>query len=115
MLTILSCYASGSYDHSLKVWDLRSQGSVLSMDHGSPVECVQIFPSGGICISAGKRIREEVKNTMMVHVIYRAESPQGDIIDRTIIDNGIFCSNFLKVFRNTVIALLVAAHQQSFH
>ena len=33
---------------------MRSQGSVLSMDHGSPVECVQIFPTGGICISAGK-------------------------------------------------------------
>lgn len=49
-------FITGSYDHCLKVSDLRSQGSVLSMDHGSPVECVQIFPSGGICISAGSNI-----------------------------------------------------------
>ncbi|XP_068694302.1 U3 small nucleolar RNA-associated protein 15 homolog [Montipora foliosa] len=49
-------FITGSYDHCLKVWDLRSQGSVLSMNHGSPVECVTIFPSGGICISAGSNI-----------------------------------------------------------
>ena len=50
-------HISGSYDHCLKVWDLRSQGSVLSMNHGFPVECVTIFPSGGICISAGQSIK----------------------------------------------------------
>ncbi|XP_074624441.1 U3 small nucleolar RNA-associated protein 15 homolog [Acropora palmata] len=49
-------FITGSYDHSLKLWDLRSQGSVLSMDHGCPVECVTVFPSGGICISAGSNI-----------------------------------------------------------
>ncbi|KAJ7365692.1 snoRNA-binding rRNA-processing protein [Desmophyllum pertusum] len=49
-------FITGAYDHCLKVWDMRSQGSVLSMDHGSPVECVQIFPTGGICISAGSNI-----------------------------------------------------------
>jgi len=49
-------FITGSYDHWLKVWDLRSQGSILSMDHGAPVECVQIFPTGGICISAGSNI-----------------------------------------------------------
>ena len=49
-----SCFVAGSYDHCLKVWDKRRQGSVLSMDHGHPVECLQIFPTGGICISAGK-------------------------------------------------------------
>ena len=54
---ILLTRASGSYDHWLKAWDLRSQGSILSMDHGAPVECVQIFPTGGICISAGKKLK----------------------------------------------------------
>jgi len=34
---------------------MRCQSSTQTMDHGSPVECVQIFPSGGICLSAGKR------------------------------------------------------------
>lgn len=49
-------FVTGAYDHWLKVWDARSQGSVLSMDHGSPVESVQIFPTGGICVSAGSNI-----------------------------------------------------------
>lgn len=51
---IIICFVIGAYDHWLKVWDARSQGSVLSMDHGSPVESVQIFPTGGICVSAGE-------------------------------------------------------------
>lgn len=49
-------FVTGAYDHWLKVWDVRSQGSVLSMDHGSPVESVQIFPTGGLCVSAGSNI-----------------------------------------------------------
>lgn len=49
-------FITGSYDHCVKVWDKRRQGSVFSMDHGHPVECVQIFPTGGICVSAGSNI-----------------------------------------------------------
>ena len=56
-----SCFVAGSYDHCLKVWDKRRQGSVLSMDHGHPVECVQIFPTGGICISAGKLMDNQIQ------------------------------------------------------
>ncbi len=44
---------SGSYDHTLKLWDLRSETSVMQMDHGAPVEAVLMFPSGGTCVSAG--------------------------------------------------------------
>lgn len=44
---------SGSYDHSVRMWDLRTQTSVLQLDHGAPVESVVVFPSGGMCISAG--------------------------------------------------------------
>lgn len=49
-------FITGAYDHWLKVWDIRRQDSVLSMDHGFPVECVQMFPTDGICISAGSNI-----------------------------------------------------------
>lgn len=44
---------SGSYDHTVRMWDLRTQSSVLQLDHGAPVESVVVFPSGGMCISAG--------------------------------------------------------------
>eukprot|EP00731_Ephydatia_muelleri_P016638 Em0009g1062a len=44
---------SGSYDHTVRMWDLRTQASVLQLDHGAPVESVVVFPSGGMCISAG--------------------------------------------------------------
>ena len=38
----------------MKLWDTRCESSVFTLEHGSPVECVQLFPSGGVCISAGK-------------------------------------------------------------
>ena len=46
-------FMSGSYDHSVMLWDLRSQKSVLKLNHGAPVEDVLVFPSGGVCLSAG--------------------------------------------------------------
>ena len=53
-------WATGGYDHTVKLWDARtsgagagSDGSVLSVDHGAPVEAVAVFPSGGILVSAG--------------------------------------------------------------
>lgn len=44
---------SGSYDHSLKLYDCRSNETVLTVDHGSPVESAIFLPSGGIFVSAG--------------------------------------------------------------
>ncbi|XP_033120672.1 U3 small nucleolar RNA-associated protein 15 homolog [Anneissia japonica] len=44
---------SGSYDHTVKLFDLRSKSSILSVDHGQPVESVLMFPGGGIFLSAG--------------------------------------------------------------
>lgn len=44
---------SGGYDHAVKMYDTRSNKSVLSVNHGSPVESVLFIPSGGIFISAG--------------------------------------------------------------
>lgn len=44
---------SGSYDHSLKLYDCRSNETVLTANHGSPVESTIFLPSGGIFISAG--------------------------------------------------------------
>ncbi|XP_071494279.1 U3 small nucleolar RNA-associated protein 15 homolog [Diadema antillarum] len=46
-------WLTGSYDHSVKLHDLRTGTSILSVDHGQPVERVLMFPSGGVFLSAG--------------------------------------------------------------
>ncbi|XP_075447863.1 U3 small nucleolar RNA-associated protein 15 homolog [Ascaphus truei] len=48
-------FVTGSYDHTVKVFDARTEKSVLSMEHGQPVESVLLFPSGGLLVSAGGR------------------------------------------------------------
>lgn len=46
-------FLSGSYDHTVKMYDARTGKSTMSVDHGVPVESVVMFPTGGIFISAG--------------------------------------------------------------
>jgi U3 small nucleolar RNA-associated protein 15 len=47
---------SGSYDHTVKVWDKREQKEIISVDHGSPVESVLMSPNGALMFSAGEHI-----------------------------------------------------------
>lgn len=44
---------TGSYDHTVRLWDTRTATSVLTVDHGTPVESLVCFPSGGVFVSAG--------------------------------------------------------------
>jgi U3 small nucleolar RNA-associated protein 15 len=46
-------WLSGSYDHTVKLWDTRTRKPVLTLNHGSQVESVQMFASGGVLLSAG--------------------------------------------------------------
>lgn len=46
-------FISGSYDHTVKLFDTRSPASVMTVNHGAPVESVIMFPSGGVFISSG--------------------------------------------------------------
>ncbi|KAL6006783.1 hypothetical protein ACLOJK_032278 [Asimina triloba] len=49
-------FATGSYDHTVKLWDVRSgpsAGPMLSLVHGKPVEDVLFLPSGGLIATAG--------------------------------------------------------------
>ncbi len=47
-------WATGSYDHTVKLWDVRAGGGgsgskapcTLSIDHGAPVESLAFLPSG---------------------------------------------------------------------
>ncbi|KAK3606043.1 hypothetical protein CHS0354_025093 [Potamilus streckersoni] len=47
---------TGSYDHTVKLFDTRISESVMTVDHGHPVESVLMFPSGGIFLSAGGNV-----------------------------------------------------------
>ncbi|OZJ02132.1 hypothetical protein BZG36_04583 [Bifiguratus adelaidae] len=44
---------SGSYDRSIKLFDLRANSCVMTMDHHDPVEDLLMFPGGGVVVSAG--------------------------------------------------------------
>lgn len=44
---------SGGYDHTVKLYDCRTNEATLSVNHGSPVESTIFLPSGGLFVSAG--------------------------------------------------------------
>ncbi|KAL7126537.1 hypothetical protein ABFS83_14G194800 [Erythranthe nasuta] len=48
-------FVSGSYDHKIKLWDVRvsNAGSVMELNHEKPVESVIYLPSGGLIATAG--------------------------------------------------------------
>ncbi|KAL6502830.1 hypothetical protein OROHE_023998 [Orobanche hederae] len=48
-------FVSGSYDHRIKLWDVRESNAVCVMDlnHENPVESVIYLPSGGLIATAG--------------------------------------------------------------
>uniref|UniRef100_A0A8C5TMQ6 U3 small nucleolar RNA-associated protein 15 homolog n=1 Tax=Malurus cyaneus samueli TaxID=2593467 RepID=A0A8C5TMQ6_9PASS len=48
-------FITGSYDHTVKLFDARTKSSVMTIEHGHPVESVLLFPSGGLLVSAGGR------------------------------------------------------------
>ncbi|EXC34667.1 U3 small nucleolar RNA-associated protein 15-like protein [Morus notabilis] len=49
-------FATGSYDHTVKLWDVRVtdlRRLAIEVNHGSPVEDVIFLPSGGLIATAG--------------------------------------------------------------
>eukprot|EP00188_Purpureofilum_apyrenoidigerum_P003908 Plantae.Rhodophyta-Purpureofilum_apyrenoidigerum.ctg4221.p1 GENE.Plantae.Rhodophyta-Purpureofilum_apyrenoidigerum.ctg4221~~Plantae.Rhodophyta-Purpureofilum_apyrenoidigerum.ctg4221.p1 ORF type:complete len:536 (+),score=64.22 Plantae.Rhodophyta-Purpureofilum_apyrenoidigerum.ctg4221:134-1741(+) len=46
-------WATGCYDHKFRLYDLRAQGIVLTLNHGYPVESVLLLPGGGLAVTAG--------------------------------------------------------------
>ena len=39
-------FMSGSYDHSVCVWDRRQEKAICTMQHGHPIECCLAAPAG---------------------------------------------------------------------
>ncbi|GFX45059.1 u3 small nucleolar RNA-associated protein 15 homolog [Trichonephila clavipes] len=65
-------FISGSYDHTVKMYDIRTGSSVMSVDHEFPVHSLLIFPSGGLFISAGGtsiKVWDPIAGRMLAHVI----------------------------------------------
>ena len=51
------CIFTGSYDHTVKMFDTRiGESSIMTVEHGAPVESVLMFPTGGVFISAGRLV-----------------------------------------------------------
>ena len=46
-------FLSGSFDHSVKLYDARKQESIITVDHGAPVESVLMYPGNSIFVSVG--------------------------------------------------------------
>ncbi|KZV32379.1 hypothetical protein F511_03662 [Dorcoceras hygrometricum] len=48
-------FVSGSYDHRVRIWDVRvsNSGSVMELNHEKPVESVIYLPSGALIATAG--------------------------------------------------------------
>lgn len=44
---------SGGYDGLIKMYDVREQAVVCSLEHGSPIESALFLPSGSVFITAG--------------------------------------------------------------
>lgn len=56
-LKLFMVFFAGSYDHTVKLFDARTKHSVMTIEHGQPVESVLLFPSGGLLVSAGTSIK----------------------------------------------------------
>ena len=39
-------WATGGYDHVVKLWDVRGGDCTMTLEHGSPVEDLAFFSSG---------------------------------------------------------------------
>lgn len=50
---VASSIITGSYDHTVRMFDMRSNTNTMTIDHGDVVESVLAFPSKSILLSAG--------------------------------------------------------------
>ncbi|XVF72519.1 hypothetical protein PTKIN_Ptkin12aG0127700 [Pterospermum kingtungense] len=108
-------FITGSYDHTVKVWDVRVENSrsVLEVNHGKPVEDVIYLPSGGLIATAGGnsvKIWDLIGGGRMVYSMeshnktvtaicvgrVRKENGEGEVMEDRILSVGL--DGYMKVF-----------------
>ena len=52
-IIVYQIFYLGSYDHTVRMFDTRTNTASIVVNHGCPVESVLAFPSGSILLSAG--------------------------------------------------------------
>lgn len=57
---------AGSYDHTVKLFDARTKSSVMTIEHGHPVESVLLFQSGGLLVSAGTSVKSNFFSVALI-------------------------------------------------
>jgi U3 small nucleolar RNA-associated protein 15 len=67
-------WVTGSYDHSLKLWDVRTKAAVMTLVHGMPVEDIDVFLSsrmvasvGGTCIAVWDLVSGRALSRTTIH------------------------------------------------
>lgn len=65
-LKLIMVVFAGSYDHTVKLFDARTKSSVMTIEHGQPVESVLLFPSGGLLVSAGTSIKSNFISVALI-------------------------------------------------
>lgn len=109
-------FASGGYDHSCKIWDVRTQASVMNLDHGAPIESLAWFPSAGLIATAGgpmvcvwdvmtgrrvQRLTNHQKTVMCVRVVADVGPPSRGAADAHVTATRMFTGSLdghLKVY-----------------
>jgi len=67
----LTCLLLGSYDHTVKMYDSRTDQCVLDVNHGCPVESVLVFPTASLLLSAGEML---LKQDLCLSLLCRVSS-----------------------------------------
>ena len=45
-------FLTGSYDHTVRLWDVNSPRCIMTLNHASPVEDLALLPGGGVLATA---------------------------------------------------------------
>eukprot|EP01100_Stratorugosa_tubuloviscum_P000684 TRINITY_DN1150_c1_g1_i1.p1 TRINITY_DN1150_c1_g1~~TRINITY_DN1150_c1_g1_i1.p1 ORF type:complete len:539 (+),score=175.17 TRINITY_DN1150_c1_g1_i1:94-1617(+) len=75
-----SLWITGSYDHSVKIWDLREPNCIRDFQHEAPVESVVSFSSGLMIITADKnniKVWDVRQNRQMSTVVSHQKTVTG--------------------------------------
>ncbi len=74
-------FLTGSYDHSVKIWDLSSKNLIMTIDHGFPVENALFSSSGNMVITCGGKFIKFWDISVGGSLIYSMQPHQKTITD----------------------------------